>query len=71
MPTSTIVGGGRSARLRAGDWLSLAAAPTFFTLALLGGDGGCGHSGMTAMYGLMAVFHLPSWLKLISNGDRT
>ncbi len=56
MPVSTIVGGGRAARprapeWRAADWLSLAATPAFLTLALLGGEGGCVHSGMTAMYG--------------------
>jgi hypothetical protein len=66
-------GGGRGARLRAGDWLSLAATPSFATLALLGGEGICGHSGsgMAPMYALMALFHLPAWLKLISKGDET
>lgn len=53
----------------AAHWLRLAAAPTFATLALLGGVGGeaaCGYggSGMTVMYGLMAAFHLPPWLAL-------
>jgi hypothetical protein len=62
---------GREARLSAGDWVGLAAAPSFATLAFLSGlsgGEGCGAQlvdGMTAMYGLMAAFHLPPWLKLI------
>lgn len=72
-------GGGLDARLpvsnrRAGDWLGLAAAPTFAAMALVsglsGGEAFCAASldasplnGMAAMYGLMSVFHLPPWLK--------
>jgi hypothetical protein len=65
--------------------LGLAAAPTFATLALLsfmpewglpGGEAACGASafnGMTVMYGLMALFHLPPWLNaaiMSSSGRR-
>lgn len=59
-------------------YLSLAAAPTFAVMALatglLGGDpasiicSGSGMSplsGMTVMYALMAVFHLPPWARLM------
>jgi len=64
-------GGDRLAR-----WLSLAAAPTFAGMALLSvlsGDANmiCSGNrflpvdGMTAMYGLMAVFHLSPWIKLL------
>ena len=67
-------GGGRVVRPRAqeggvGDWLCLAATPAFAALALLpGGEAACGHpgGGMAAMYGLMALFHLPPWLRLLS-----
>ncbi|MES2600985.1 MAG: hypothetical protein V4602_09275 [Pseudomonadota bacterium] len=64
---------------RAGEWLSLAAAPTFTIMALLTGFSGegalailCSHdaspfSGMTAMYLLMSAFHVTPWLKLISS----
>lgn len=66
----------RRACLRAADWLGLAAAPTFAALALhtglSGGEALCAASldtsplsGMTAMYGLMAAFHLPPWPKLL------
>lgn len=61
------------ARAGVAEWLGLAAAPTFATLALLSfapdwglsGAAGCGgHAdGMTVMYGLMALFHLPAWLR--------
>jgi hypothetical protein len=66
------------AALRAIDWLSLAAAPTFATMALLTGVlgqpdllcssalGASPLSGMVPMYGLMSAFHLAPWLKLIS-----
>lgn len=55
--------------------LGLAAAPTFAGMALVSGlHGGeaavlCGSSvlnGMGLMYGLMAVFHLPPWLRLLN-----
>jgi hypothetical protein len=60
------------------DWLTLAAAPTFATMALLTGvaDGGpldalCGQAaspfgGMAPMYALMSAFHLAPWLRLVS-----
>ena len=64
----------------AGDWISLAAAPTFALMALLTGVAGGGRmaamcsplgdawpvSGMVPMYLLMSAFHSPPWLKLIS-----
>jgi len=61
---------------RAADWLSLAAAPTFAIMALLTALSGLGPArticsagpgspaaGMTAMYLLMAGFHLSPWLR--------
>lgn len=65
---------------RAADFLSLAAAPTFAALALLtvllpagpadllcsAAHGASPLTGMTAMYGLMSVFHSAPWLRLIS-----
>jgi hypothetical protein len=58
------------------DWLCLAAAPTFATMALLTAASG-GHdmmcmsgasvlSGMVPMYLLMAAFHLAPWLRLVA-----
>jgi hypothetical protein len=69
----------RLANLRAADWLSLAAAPTFACMAaltsILGGGADemlCSAtthtsvlSGMVPMYLLMSAFHLAPWLKLI------
>lgn len=59
-------------------YLSLAATPTFAAMALatglLGGDpasiicsaaGASPMSGMSLMYALMAVFHLPPWARLL------
>jgi hypothetical protein len=62
----------------AGDWLHLAAAPTFAAMALLTGMRGGGAqamlcapmqdvfpvNSMVLMYVLMSAFHLPPWLKL-------
>jgi hypothetical protein len=61
------------------DWLCLAAAPTFATMALLtavfgGGapdvlcsaQGASPLGGMVPMYLLMSAFHSAPWLKLIS-----
>lgn len=63
----------------AGDWISLAAAPTFAVMALLtsmlGGEApkmlcSAAHasplSGMIPMYLLMSVFHSAPWLNLMS-----
>lgn len=61
--------------------LSLAAAPTFATMALLtwSHDGGMAAmlcsaaqdasplTGMAAMYLLMSAFHLSPWLRLVTN----
>jgi hypothetical protein len=73
-------GRGNAAALGAGDWLCLAAAPTFAIMALLTGVLGGGPpdmlcsaaqdasplSGMVPMYLLMSAFHSAPWLKLIS-----
>jgi len=60
---------------RLADWLCLAAAPAFAAMALVSAFGGGGNmicsaargplafDGMTAMYLLMAAFHLPPWLR--------
>jgi hypothetical protein len=70
----------RRASLRAAGWLSLAAAPTFASMALLTAlleDGHamafCSEAGLTSplagmapMYLLMAAFHLVPWLRLAS-----
>ena len=66
--------------LGASDWLALAAAPAFAMMALLMTMNGAGHSppfcspssesftlaGMAPMYLLMAIFHLPAWLRLVA-----
>jgi hypothetical protein len=66
-------------RLRAADWLCLAAAPTFALMAFATGtaDGAapdifCAAAqqasplhGMPLMYLLMSAFHAAPWLKLI------
>ena len=71
---------GNAAALSVADWLCLAAAPTFATMALLtgvlGGDApnmlcvpahdASPLSGMVPMYLLMSAFHSAPWLKLIS-----
>lgn len=61
-------------------WLGLAASPTFALMALIAtADASpmalCGAGarvlpidGMTAMYILMSLFHLPPWLKLAGRG---
>jgi hypothetical protein len=79
-PPQVVSGDARRAALRAADWLSLAAAPTFAIMAALTGVlGGGPHemlcstasdaslvNGMVPMYLLMSAFHLAPWLKLIS-----
>ena len=68
----------------AADWLGLAAAPTFASMALLTGVLGGGPAdalcsathgtspfgGMIPMYLLMSAFHLPPWLKRIGRRVR-
>jgi hypothetical protein len=60
----------------AADWLGLAAAPAFATMALMTGCLGGGTdplcsahgslmSGMAPMYLLMSAFHAGPWLRLI------
>lgn len=72
-----VAGSGGSAALGAADWLSLAAAPTFATMALLTGvrgsdalDALCSAAsplgGMVPMYVLMSAFHAAPWLRLIA-----
>jgi uncharacterized membrane protein YeiH len=65
----------------AGDWLCLAAAPTFAIMAVLTAVFGGGApdmlcsaaqdasplSGMAPMYLLMSAFHSAAWLNLISS----
>lgn len=56
-------------------WLGLAATPTCGVMAMVTfvGDAGAyqatcfgpAGTGMALMYGLMALFHLPAWLRLI------
>ena len=54
----------------AAAWLSLAASPTFAFMAWIAANGAqpiCSSgpvNGMTAMYLLMSLFHLPHWLPL-------
>jgi hypothetical protein len=84
-PANAVGGAGRdgdgpAAAPGMAHWLSLAAAPTFATMALLtavfeGADMICAVSpdawpfgGMVPMYLLMSAFHLPSWLRLMSGG---
>jgi hypothetical protein len=68
-----------AAAVRAAEWISLAAAPTFAIMALqtglLGFDPAemlcsAAHpwavSGMVPMYLLMSAFHSSPWLKLIA-----
>lgn len=69
----------RQAAVGAATWLGLAAAPVFATMALISGSLGEGRldalcaamgtsslRGMTLMYVLMSVVHLPPWLRLMS-----
>ncbi|HTT84191.1 MAG TPA: hypothetical protein VMF67_11970 [Rhizomicrobium sp.] len=72
------------ARARAACLLSLAAAPTFATMAFFVAIHGSGApdilclaardgsplTGMVPMYVLMSGFHLPPWLQLISRRRR-
>jgi hypothetical protein len=71
--------------LRAADWLSLGAAPTFAFMTAFTGilDGGAHEilcsampdaspfNGMALMYLLMSAFHFAPWLKFISRGRRS
>jgi len=61
-------GSGTRTPLDAADWLSLAATPTFATMALLTGVIGDSamDTGMVTMYLLMSAFHSAHWLKLVS-----
>ena len=66
--------------LRAADWLSFAATPTFASMAVVTGilDSGAHQmwcsaamhmsplTGMVPMYALMSAFHLTPWVRLIS-----
>jgi hypothetical protein len=77
--TGRAIGSGGAAAPRLADWLSLAAAPTFLTMALLTSASGGGAAdmmcsaahasplgGMVPMYLLMSAFHLAPWLRLIT-----
>jgi hypothetical protein len=75
-PSSGMASPGGRIAARAGDWLSLAAAPTFVIMALLTGTTGSADmicmttpdafpiGGMVPMYLLMSGFHLAPWLRL-------
>ncbi len=83
-PASSLGGGSRggdgaAVARGAADWLSLAAAPTFATMALitvaLGGGAeplcaaahaGSPLGGMAPMYVLMGAFHSAPWLRLMA-----
>lgn len=63
----------------AAGWLALAAAPTFALMGLIAGGsmpsalcmsdpGILPFDGMTTMYLLMCLFHLPPWLKRAARG---
>ncbi|HEY1780472.1 MAG TPA: hypothetical protein VGG79_08570 [Roseiarcus sp.] len=67
----------------AAEWLGLAAAPTFLTMALmttlLGGGAeplcsaahaGSPFEGMAPMYLLMGAFHVAPWLRLVASRRR-
>ena len=70
-------GGRMAARRGTGDWLGLAASPTFAAMALLSSVGGdpaamiCSAApflpmnGMALMYLLMSAFHATPWLRLL------
>jgi hypothetical protein len=74
----------RLVAFRATDWLSLAAAPTFASMAVVAGiaDSGAHQlwcsaamhmsplTGMVPMYALMSAFHFTPWLRLISRPHR-
>jgi hypothetical protein len=80
MSAISIGGGNHGAAIArvATDWLGLAAAPAFATMALmtvcLGGGAeplcsathGSLMSGMVPMYLLMSVFHSAPWLRLMA-----
>lgn len=64
----------------AAGWLALAAAPCFAAMAwitaaspalCLSGPGPLPLDGMTMMYLLMSLFHLPPWLRLMAGQDPT
>ncbi|WP_081750600.1 hypothetical protein [Paracoccus pantotrophus] len=64
----------------AAGWLALAAAPCFAVMAwitaaspalCLSGPGPLPLDGMTTMYLLMSLFHLPPWLRLVSGQGTT
>ena len=67
--------GGAAFARAAADWLSLAAAPSFATMALMTAALGAGAeplclahgsliSGMAPMYLMMSAFHAGPWLRL-------
>ena len=84
MTTSAAIRESAQTRLPRGAaaWLALAASPTFAVMAWIAANDasamamcGSGSSllpvdGMTAMYGLMGLFHLTPWLKLASGRAR-
>lgn len=67
----------------AASWLAYAASPIFALMGLIAANDAAGTAmcsagsgllpvdGMTAMYLLMSLFHLPPWLKLASSAGQT
>ncbi|WP_163268867.1 hypothetical protein [Chelativorans alearense] len=63
-------------------WLAYATSPTFALMGLIAASDATGNAlcsvvpsilpidGMTAMYLLMSLFHLPPWLRLFSTTGR-
>ena len=81
MTPSSAVGTGSANTRRtygAAGWLALAASPVFAVMAWIAAKDASGMAlcspasstlpidGMSAMYLLMSLFHLPPWLKLVS-----
>ena len=79
MSAVSIRGGSRGAGVAraAAEWLGLAAAPTFATMALMTAALGRGAeplclahgslmSGMAPMYLMMSAFHAGPWLRLVA-----
>jgi hypothetical protein len=73
----------RGCKIRAHDWLSLAAAPSFALLALQNQNqrgempafcaalqAGSPLTGMVPMYLLMSIVHMTPWLKLLARRRR-
>jgi hypothetical protein len=81
-PAATDRSAGKWQSHGAAGWLAMTASPTFALMALFAASDAprmalcsCASSllsidGMTAMYLLMSLFHLPPWLKLATAAGR-